>query len=254
MEVLRRLLEIVDEGETAVLATVVAVSGSAPRRAGARLVLSASGVRAGTVGGGQVEAAALEAARQMLAGNETTRVFELPIHCGGRVTLMLERIAPPVRVLVVGTGHVGAAVALAAAHAGYSVTTVSPSGGEALEATAGIEAARASGPEFLDRCERPSATHVIVATGNADTDAAWAAAALAGTFLSVGVIGSRSKAAAVTRAAAGAGVPEPRLRLLRCPVGLDIGAVTPEEIAVSIVAELVRFDRVGEVPEGWRRA
>ena len=254
MEVLRRLLEIVDRGETAVLATVVAVSGSAPRRAGARMLLSSSGMRTGTVGGGEVEAAALAVAREMLTTSEAARAFELPIHCGGKVTLMLEKFAPPRQVLVVGAGHVGAAVAVAAAHAGYRVTAASPSGGEELRGIPGVEAARAAGPEFLAGHDRPEATHVLVATGNGDVDGAWAVAALAGSFASVGVVGSRNKARAIREAATAAGLPEARVRSLRCPVGLDLGAVTPEEIAVSIVAELVRLDRIGEVPEGWRRS
>ncbi|MFI5166067.1 MAG: XdhC family protein [Thermoanaerobaculales bacterium] len=253
MQVLRRLLEIVDGGDIAVLATVVAVTGSAPRRPGARMLLSSGGAREGTVGGGEVEAAALAAAEEMLAGGKPGRVFELPIHCGGKVTLMLEKFAPPQRVLVVGAGHVGAAVAAVAAQAGYLVTVASPSGGEELRGIPGIEPARASGPEFLAQCEHPNVTHVIVATGNGDVDGAWAVAALLSSFATVGVIGSRTKAAAIRQAASSAGVPEARMRVFRCPVGLDLGAVTPEEIAVSIVAELVKLDRTGEVPEGWRR-
>jgi xanthine dehydrogenase accessory factor len=67
-------------------------------------------------------------------------------------------------------------------------------------------------------------------------------------------VGSRNKAAAIRHAAVATGVPPDRVHTLRCPVGLDLGAVTPEEIAVSIVAELIRLDRTGGVPEGWRRA
>ena len=94
---------------------------------------------------------------------------------------------------------------------------------------------------------------MVVATGDAAADGAWALAALARSFAGVGVVGSRNKAEAIRRAAAAAGIGAARMAALRCPVGLDLGAVTPDEIAVAIVAELIRLDRTGEVPEGWRR-
>ena len=254
MEVLRRLLQAVDEGDTCVLATVAGVRGSAPRKDTARLLVSRRGLRTGTVGGGEVEAAALLAAAEMLAGPDGARQLEIATNCGGVVTVMLEKFAPQRRLLVVGAGHVGRALAHAAAQAGYRVTLASPGGGERAEEPLKAETLAAADPSALDRWESQDRTHVIVATGDADADAAWAVAALARPFAGVGVVGSRNKAAAIRHAAAGAGVRPERIHTLRCPVGLDLGAVTPAEIAVSIVAELIRLDRTGEVPEGWRRA
>ncbi len=254
MEVLRRLLQAVDEGDTCVLATVAGVRGSAPRKDAARLLVSRRGVRAGTVGGGEVEAAALAAAEQMLSGPDAPRLLEVATRCGGVVTVMLEKFAPQRRLLVVGAGHVGRALAASASHAGYRVTLASPGGPEPLDGGDGVELLAAGDPSALDGWEGADRTHVVVATGDADADSAWAVAALARPFAGVGVVGSRNKAAAIRHAAAGAGVRPERIHELRCPVGLDLGAVTPGEIAVSIVAELIRLDRTGEVPEGWRRA
>ncbi|HVN32740.1 MAG TPA: XdhC family protein [Thermoanaerobaculaceae bacterium] len=252
MNVLRRLIENVDAGTTCVLATVVQAKGSAPRRQGARLLLSASGTKDGTVGGGEVEAAVLDAAHGMLAGGLNAYTLEMPTNCGGTVMVMLERFGPHRRLVVVGAGHVGAALATAGARAGYQVTVASPTGVE-LRALAGVEIVAAAEPGMLTGFEHPGVTQVVVATGNADADSDWAVAALSCPFAGVGVVGSRTKAAAIRHAAAAAGVPPERVHTLRCPVGLDLGAVTPEEIAVSIVAELIRLDRTGEVPEGWRR-
>jgi xanthine dehydrogenase accessory factor len=254
MNILRRLIETVDAGTPCVLAMVVQVRGSAPRREGARLLLTAAEDQAGSVGGGEVEAAVLAVARTMLAGGPGARVLEMPTNCGGTVTVMLERFGPHRRLLVVGAGHVGAAVAAAGARAGYRVTVASPAGVERLVGLPGVEAITATEPAVLAGIEHPEVTQVIVATGDAETDGAWAAAALARPFAGVGVVGSRSKAAAIRHSAAAAGIPPERVHTLRCPVGLDLGAVTPEEIAVSIVAELIRLDRIGEVPDGWRRA
>jgi xanthine dehydrogenase accessory factor len=254
MQVLRRLLQAVDEGDTCVLATVAGVTGSAPRKAGTRLVVSARGVRHGTVGGGEVETAALASAAEMLAGHDSSRTLEIATNCGGVVTLMLEKFSPQRRLLVVGAGHVGKAVARAGAHAGYRVTLAAPERPELAPGAATVEFLAASDPAVLDAWEGAENTHVVIATGTAEADGAWAVAALLRPFAGIGVVGSHGKATAIRRTAAAAGVPAERLDVLRCPVGLDLGAVTPEEIAVSIVAELIRLDRTGEVPERWRRA
>jgi len=131
MNVLRRLIETVDGGTTCVLATVVQVHGSAPRRQGARLLLSANGTREGTVGGGEVEAEVLASARTMLTGGPNARTLEMATNCGGTVTVMLEKFGPHRRLLIIGAGHVGAALAIAGARAGYRVTVASPTVAEA---------------------------------------------------------------------------------------------------------------------------
>jgi len=253
MEILRQLIESVDSGGSCVLATVVAVHGSAPRGAGARLLIRGDGSREGTVGGGEVEGEVLAAAGAMLAGGPAARVLEMDTGCGGTVAVMLERFAPQRRMLVIGAGHVGAALAVTGARAGYCVTVASPGGTERLAGVPGVETVATATPAMFETWESPAVTQVVVATGDAAADASWAVAALGQPFAGVGVLGSRKKAATIRQAAAAAGVPAARVDTLRCPVGLDLGAVTPEEIAVSIVAELIRLDRTGEVPEGWRR-
>jgi len=253
MRVLRQLLDAVDAADVCVLATVVAVRGSAPRRDAARLLLTASGVRTGTVGGGEVEARTLTVAEAMFTGPDAAQVIEVPVNCGGTVTVMLEKFAPPRQLLVIGAGHVGTAVARAGTHAGYRVTLASPAHAERVHDLAGVEPLATADPAVLAGWEHPERTHVVVATGDAAADGAWALAALARSFAGVGVVGSRNKAEAIRHAAAAAGIGAARMTALRCPVGLDLGAVTPEEIAVAIVAELIRLDRTGEVPEGWRR-
>ena len=254
MRILRQLVDAVDRAEICVLATVVAVRGSAPRHDAARLLLTGSGARTGTVGGGEVEARTLAVAEAMLTGPDGNQVIEVPVNCGGTVTVMLEKFAPPRQLLVIGAGHVGAAVARVATHAGYRVTLASPTGADRSHDLAGVASLATANPAVLAEWKLPERTQVVVATGDAAADGAWALAALARPFAGVGVVGSRTKAEAIARAAAAAGIGAARAAELRCPVGLDLGAVTPEEIAVAIVAELIRLDRAGAVPEGWRRA
>ena len=169
------------------------------------------------------------------------------------MTVHLERFSPDRRLLVVGGGHVGSAVARVGQGAGFHVTVITPDGDPA-RLPAGVETRAGNLPAVLGGIEGSSRTHVVVATGDMEADVGWAVAALAGQFTSVGVVGSGGKAVAVRHQAAASGIVPERIHALRCPVGLDLGAVTPEEIAVAIVAELVLLERRGEVPEGWRRA
>lgn len=251
MNVLAELVRVVESGETCALATIVAAQGSTPRKAGARLVVTASGRQFGTVGGGELESAVLAATRDLLSGKEASCVLELPA-CGGTVTVYLERFAPVRQVLVVGAGHVGGAVARAAAAAGYRVTVVSPSALPGLDDTPDVTVLHTRSAVALADLQQAEATHVIVATGEHDADLAWAVAALTGSFASVGVVGGPRKAEAIRAQAEATGIAPNRVAMLRCPVGLAIGAVTPAEIAVSIVAELVMLDRNREVPPSWR--
>ena len=251
MKVLAELQRLVAAGETCVLATTVTAEGSTPRKAGARLVLTASGKQIGTVGGGELEGLVLTTAHAMLTGRERTCFLESPA-CGGTVTTYLEVFAPERQVLVVGAGHVGRAVALAALAAAFRATVAAPSAPERLADAPEVVTLAAGGPDALVTFPQPDSCHVIVATGEHDVDVAWAVAALAGPFASVGVVGSPGKAARIRHQAASVGVPPARVATLRCPVGLAIGAVTPAEIAVSIVAELVMLERAGSVPVSWQ--
>ncbi|HPW56557.1 MAG: XdhC family protein [Thermoanaerobaculaceae bacterium] len=253
MNELRVALEWVDAGLTCVLVTVIEATGSAPRKEGARLVLRADGRQVGTVGGGEVEERALSEARALLQSSAATRLVEQVATCGGTVGLYCEKLAPSRRLVVVGSGHVGRAVALAAVHAGFRVTVVAPSAPEQTAGMIGVRAVASEDPAWFDAVEAPAATHVVCATGTHDGDSGWAVAALHAGFASVGVVGSAKKAQTIRRQAAAAGVPPRRIDELRCPVGLDIAAVTPEEIAVAVVAELIHLERKGSVPKAWRK-
>lgn len=253
MNELRAALDWVDAGTTCVLVTVIEAKGSAPRKEGARLVLAADGQQVGTVGGGEVEERALSEARALLQSAETTRLVEQVATCGGSVALYCEKLAPHRRLVVAGAGHVGRAIAQVATSAGFRVTVVAPSAPEQMAGISGIAAVASEDPGWLDTAEAPSATHVLCATGTHDGDTGWAVAALQAGFASVGVVGSAKKAQTIRRQAAAAGVPPRRINELRCPVGLDIAAVTPEEIAVAVVAELIHLERKGGVPKAWRK-
>lgn len=253
METITRLAQLVREGGTGVLATITAVRGSAPRGPGARLLLEPDGTVTGTVGGGEVERAALAAAHEMLRpAQAATRSIEVDSHCGGQVTLFLERFDAQPHLLVVGAGHVGCAIAEIAVRAGFAVEVLARDQ-DAPPNLAGVAVRSGLGPGSLESVGVPTSAQMIVATGAHEVDVEWGVAALKVGFAGVGVVGSRSKAAALRQAAERAGIDEARRATLRCPVGLDIGAITPGEIALSVVSELIMLRRRGEVPATWRK-
>jgi len=254
VDTLRRLALVVEGGASCVLATVVARRGSVPRGPGTRMLVEVDGTCTGTVGGGEIEDAVLARARELLGRpGEGTATVDVEAKCGGAVTVFLERFGPPRSLVVVGAGHVGATLAETAARAGFAVTVLGRSRAGELEGRPAIAMHDGEDPAALAALPHAGESQLIVATGSQDADVAWAVAGLRAGFAGVGVVGSRAKAIAVREGASTAGVPPERLERLRCPVGLDLGAVTPGEIAVAIVAELLLLARRGEVPEGWRK-
>jgi xanthine dehydrogenase accessory factor len=240
------------ERTAAVLATVVEVAGSTPQEPGAKLLLLADGQAVGTVGGGSIEHRILEEARAMLAPGAPARRLatydlsrDLGMCCGGQMTIFLERIEPAARLLLFGAGHLGRAICEAAALAGFEVTVVDER--EAWTAPEQLPSAT----RIL--CEEPAAavallapdaaTACVVATHAHPVDQATVKALLATPAGFVGMIGSHRKREKFLMRLRAQLVPEEQLRRLRTPVGLDIGAVTPAEIAVSVVAELVAVRR-----------
>jgi xanthine dehydrogenase accessory factor len=163
--------------------------------------------------------------------------------------ILVERIALAPRVIVFGAGHVGRAVALAARVAGFRVVVVDdrPEFADAARFTAEVDVRTASVSEALADLPIQAADAIVIATRGHRHDAVVLEQVAASPAGYVGLLGSRRKQAVMTQALERAGVPAEALRRVRVPVGLSIGAVTPEEIAVSIVAELITWRRVGSV-------
>ncbi len=156
-----------------------------------------------------------------------------------------ERLIQPPRVLVFGAGHVGAAIARAAAAAGFRVVVIDdrPEYADAARFDAAVAVLAADVETALARYPLASADAVVIATRGHRNDALILERVAASPAGYVGLLGSRRKKIVVTKGLKAAGVPAKSLQRVRVPVGLPIGAVTPEEIAVSVVAELI----------GWRR-
>ena len=234
-----------------VLATITDTGGSTPRLAGARMAVCADTFY-GTVGGGAFEQRVIEVARALLAdpgrridGIDVHLVRDLGMCCGGRMQVFMQTITPKRALRIYGAGHVGTRLAAMADLAGFAVTVVDARAEWAdparfPDAVTVVDAE----PEDHHRAH-PAAPEefVVVVTHSHPLDEALVRAMDTQRPAYLGVVGSRGKWARFVNRLSARGVDEAWLATVRCPMGLDIGAVTPEEIAVSVVAELVATHR-----------
>ncbi len=244
-------------GEGVVLATVVRSRGSAPVAPGTRMAVTARET-SGTVGGGPLEAEVIEAARAALAAGEPRLLAfrlrddeagGLGMLCGGEQEIFLDLIKPVPRLLIFGGGHVGRALARVAAAAGYP-STVLDDREEFIEPSRFPEGCRTTRIDFAGDWNgveiTPDSAIVIVTRGHS-FDRLCLEKALATPAGYIGMIGSKKKVAATLAALAESGIAAGEDGRVYAPVGLDLGGNTPEEIAVSILAEIiaVRGEREG---------
>jgi len=211
------------------------------------------GRTAGTVGGGVLEHAIIERARACLAAGrgevadltlDEAQEGGLPARCGGAVRVRIEVLGAPRRIVVFGAGHVGAATARVARDAGF-LPLVLDDRDDLLAplAAEGIPTRKAPAEDAVRAAAlRPEDCAVLVTRGHA-FDERIATDALRLPLAYAGMIGSKRKVAATREALAGKGVPSARIAALHAPIGLDIGAETPGELAVCIVGEIIRVLR-----------
>ena len=238
-------------GTRGAMATVLERHGSAPGTAGQKLYLGDDGTCLGTVGGGAIERATLEVLKATVEdplAKHRVRSFklgaELGMCCGGRLEVLIEPIEGVTPCLIVGGGHVATAVAPLLARIGFAVTVV-----DAREEWSGadrIPGVRCVNGEVDDVGKEMDPRGVcLVMTHDHQLDHAAIAWALERGFAFVGGVGSRAKAERTRQRLEARGVAAADRERVRMPLGVDIGARLPEEIAVSIAAEMVAWRKRG---------
>ncbi len=258
-EVLEAALRAEADGEPAALVTVTATEGSTPQKAGAKMVVYADGRIVGTIGGGCVEAEMTWRARQVIddrrpqnASYDLTpdQAGEDGLVCGGRMQVFIEPIEGTPTLCLFGAGHVSQPLARLAKGAGFRVEVVDDRLKFAnrerfpdadLIVVDGFAAAQ-------DRLTLGRNTYAVVVTRGHGGDAEALKAVLGRGLRFVGLLGSKPKLVHVVTALEEQGVPHEELARVHCPLGIEIGAVTPEEIAVSVLAEMIAVRR-GVAPE-----
>ena len=252
-EVLEAVLAELRAGRPAVLATVVRASGSTPRRAGARMLVRGDGSTLGTIGGGAFEAMVGQEAYDLLKDTLAVPVVKrytfteegedaLGMACGGTAEVLLEPVRPGPRLVIFGAGHVGRALARSAATVGFAPVIVDDREDECARA-------REEAPGQVHVCGEDWKTgvpplsgddYVAVVTRCHRTDRLALRTVLEQPRAYLGLIGSRRKKLAIFDGLREDGATDADLARIRCPIGLPIGGDTPEEIAISIVAELLQ--------------
>ena len=269
------VLDRLERGESVAMASVIEASGSVPGKPGARLALTPSGARFGTIGGAGLELKVEDALRGMLNGGrqqvrekggrvETFVLYKdakgeeatpLDSLCGGRVTVAMEVMDPMPHVLIAGGGHVGRAVAIVCDTLGWShsVFDVRAEYADAERYPFASELHAGSVSGFLEGEDSDSLARfsdVLLLGHDWAVDQEFLLVVLGrlegGARPRIGAIGSTVKWNAFREAAVDAGVSEEALDSVRCPIGLDIGADSPEEIAVAVCAEIMSLEKRGD--------
>jgi xanthine dehydrogenase accessory factor len=234
----------------AALVTIVATTGSTPQRIGAKMLVFADGRIVGTIGGGCYENDAFWKAREALTHRRPQLVHyelsddfaqETGLICGGQMDVYIEPIEPSPELYIVGAGHVGLHLARLAQEVGFRVHVVDDrekfANRERFPTAAEVLAEDI--PAWIDKTSIPSHAYVVVVTRGHTNDLEALRALAPRDLRYLGLIGSRAKVARIYDALVADGMPADSLRSVHAPIGLDIGAVTPQEIAVSILAELI---------------
>jgi len=250
---MRMIEQVLERGEIAVLVT--RVTGS--QDAGAKLLVQENGAVTGSFGDAELDAVVVDQAKTFLASREETRLFNLSSF---DTSLLFERLQPAPRLVVCGAGHVGASLAKFAALSGYQ-TTLLDDRAEFLkrerfpEKQIELIVADDWSSAVRDAVGNGRGVSVAVVTRGHNEDEQCMHAVMRANPDYVGLIGSKRRTSIVIDRLREAGVPDEQLKTIHAPIGLDIGAVTPEEVALSILSEIVAVRRGahGGSLSSWRK-
>lgn len=244
MKVYREVVRLMNEGGAGVLVTLVDVDGVTPRKPGAKMLVAADGRISGTVGGGETERQALELALEVLAEDRPRLVSlgeneEGALACGGRLTVFFEPVSGPPGLFLIGNGHVGQTLARLAEDCGWQVRILDDracpiDGPGQFIRVEGYEQPFVGLPVGKESC-------IVIAGRSHAVDLQSLRAALATDAGFIGLLGSRKKKAAFFSTLLEEGTGKEQLARVQTPVGLEIGARTPAEIGISIMAQLIEW-------------
>lgn len=255
-KVYQAALKALRQGEPAALVTVIEARGSTPRGTSAKMLIRSDGRTVGSVGGGDVEACAIEEAERAMREGRSREVRCRVRDEGGEMRLFIDVLSPRPTLLILGGGHIGQAVAELGEFLGYRVAVVDAREGLVTAERFPWADVRLTGDFVRHVAELPldERTYVVIVTPHENPDEEILTALADRPVAYVGLIGSARRTAHTFERAEELGVPGDLLERIRTPIGLDIGAQSPREIAVSIVAEIIAVrgarEKKGVDPEG----
>ncbi len=254
MDLFEEVVKLRRAGRRGALATIVHTNGSIPSYESSRMLVREDGSIAGTIGGGCVEAEVWAAAKEVMQKEAPRKMvfnlnneasYDSGLICGGTLEVFVEPILPQPVVVLFGGGHVSMAVAKSAAAAGFGVSVA-----DDREAFANVQRfpmaqeIYTSYEEAFEKIQPNESTYLVIVTRGHKEDMHVLAWAVRTGARYVGMIGSKRKVISVYKD----GYREEEFERVFAPMGLDIGALSPEEIAISIVAELIAVRRKAPAP------
>ena len=250
MDIYEEIVRLRRAGRRGAVATIVNVRGSIPSFKTAKMLVRDDGSIAGTIGGGCVEAEVWQAARDVMESEKPrTLTFDLNqdpkydtgLVCGGTLEIFIEPVLPPAELYIFGAGHVAASLYKVARIAGFDITVVDDR--EVYASRERFPEAQEVIAEDFDkvtsRLQPSESSYIVIVTRGHRDDMRVLRWAVQTPARYVGMIGSKRKTITIFKELQKEGLAPELFDRVHAPVGLDIGAITPEEIAVAITAELI---------------
>ena len=250
MDIYEEIVRLRRVGRRGAVATIVNVRGSIPSFKTAKMLVRDDGSIAGTIGGGCVEAEVWQAAREVMESEKPrTLTFDLNqdpkydtgLVCGGTLEIFIEPVLPPAELYIFGAGHVAASLYKVARIAGFDITVVDDR--EVYASRERFPEAQEVIAEDFDkvtaRLQPSESSYIVIVTRGHRDDMRVLRWAVQTPARYVGMIGSKRKTITIFKELQKEGLAPELFDRVHAPVGLDIGAITPEEIAVAITAELI---------------
>ncbi len=257
MNALKNIIEEISkklaEEKPFVLATIVKIVGSSPREAGSKMLVFPDGTIHGTVGGGTFEKMVIDDSLELFRTGERCKLKTYKfsesgpdstgMHCGGEAQVFLERNSKPDKLLIFGGGHIGASLARIVKDLNFQVMVIDDRQERLDNLLKPIQTILTDSnynenfPNVNNRC------YAVIVTRSHSSDMAILEKVIKKDCAYIGMIGSKTKVKKIFSAMKEKGVDEQHMKNVHAPIGLDIGAEGPEEIAISIAAELIKVKR-----------
>ncbi len=254
MDIYEQIVQLRHEGRRGAVATIVNVRGSIPSFRTAKMLVRDDGSIVGTIGGGCVEADVWQAAREVMESEKPRTLsfdlnqdpkYDTGLVCGGTLEVFVEPVLPPALLYVFGAGHVAMNLCEVAARAGFDliVTDDRTSYSTKERFPAAREVHALDFDEAVRKFDPNETSYIVIVTRGHRDDMRLLRWAVHTRARYIGMIGSKRKVIGIFKALQEEGVPAHLFDRVHAPIGLDIGAITPEEIAVAITAELIAMRR-----------
>ena len=250
MDIYEQIVQLRREGRRGAVATITNVRGSIPSFQTAKMLVRDDGSIAGTIGGGCVEAEVWQAAREVMEEEKPRSLtfnlnnnpkYDTGLVCGGTLEIFIEPVLPPALLYIFGAGHVAYNLYKVATVAGFEVVVIDDR--ESYANRERFPEAREVIAEDFEtvtaRITLPEASYIVIVTRGHRDDMRVLRWAVNANARYLGMIGSKRKTISIYKELEKEGIPAEKFANVHAPVGLEIGAVTPEEIAVAIVAEMI---------------